>query len=150
MNDLQDPKSTLRRLGAPFYARPPELAVLQRGLLGFHYRDGYYYGAPNRAFEPKGLLLWNAPPLSRVNAIIINREQITVGFDLAPSRWFSTAKNFDELATMVADGNEPVCWNTWDFVGVGQQVRIGFTSEEGHLLRVNDVELAMWGLVSPP
>jgi hypothetical protein len=130
-------------------ARSADYMRAYRVLLTFRFDAGRFLGEPYFAFEPRGLVIWGAPPRSVIEqCVITNRRQIVVSFPPAPTEFFSMAKSYEQIAEMLArDGTEPPSWCTFDRLIPGQSVELRIKSCNEELLGPNvGIRLCMWGI----
>lgn len=139
-----DPERVLKLLG------PTQTVHARRCLLAFYWRDGVFYSEPQRPFKPVGLMIWGAPAGAKVeHAIVGSNLQLVVSLAPVPCEWFSTAKNYEQVAAMLDEGKDLPQWADWDHVIPGQRFTLTIRSADGRDLGPKDgIELVAWGFAT--
>jgi hypothetical protein len=136
---------TLEQLGERYRGAR---GMLMRALLPFVWSDGAFYGRPQRPFRPKGLIIWNAPPLATVYAFVGCTVEGVVAYGGIPAKWFASGESYQQIRAKLESGIEVPDWMTWDTCQPGIDIRIevrdGFDSHR--MLGPGDgIELLQWG-----
>lgn len=111
--------------------------------------NGYWVAYPDLPFTPMGLMIWNAPPGTMIRQFLIgNQTQVLASWDAVPTAFFSMAKSYTQLKTMIDEGYEPPNWCDFDGLQLGNNARMLLIDSKGRpLTEEGDIQMAMWGTV---
>lgn len=139
-----------RGRGAELAATAPQL--WKRGVLGFGFAEGQFIATPDRAFKPRGLIIWGAPPGALVKmALLDQREQVLRSADGIPARFFASGESFDEIAKQIEAGKEPPAWVDFDLIEPWSMLRVVVALPQGlGLGEADGLQLALWGYSQLP
>lgn len=139
------PRGVRRILHPP--RRPEPLA----GMLGLRFDGAAWTAMPQRSFRPRGLfIVGELRTGDRLDQAIIGQNlQVLQSCEGVPAHFFSTARSYEQIAKVVAEGGELPAWCEWNIIHVGQMVRVTVRALDGSPVGPERIDLGFWGHTLP-